>query len=73
MGPTHELSKATCVARGRVLSFDVVVQKDDTVDSIAQKLALPREVLLSANRGQAAAGVAVLRCHVTWLSMQLRI
>ncbi len=37
--------------RGRVLSFEVTVQKDDTVDSIAAKLGLPREVLLSANGG----------------------
>ena len=40
-----------CAVPGRVLSFDVVVQKDDTVDSIAQKLGLPHEVLLAANKG----------------------
>ena len=50
---THRLAPARRAWRccDRVLSFDVVVQKDDTVDSIARKLALPREVLLSANGG----------------------
>ena len=43
-----------CSAPHRVLSFDVIVQKDDTVDSIVQKLAVPREVLLAANGGQSA-------------------
>ena len=46
---------------GRVLSFEVTVQKDDTVDSIAGKLGLPRDVLLSANGGPFCAVRALLR------------
>ena len=45
----------------RVLSFDVVVQKDDTVDSIAAKLGLPRDVLLSANGGPSCSSVLPMR------------
>ncbi len=48
--------------RGRVLSFEVTVQQDDTVDSIAAKLGLPREVLLSANGGPSCA-VSALSSH----------
>ena len=54
-----EKRRACCC---RVLSFDVVVQQEDTVDSIARKLGLPREVLLSANGGTALCTVCCLRC-----------
>jgi hypothetical protein len=54
-----------------VLSFDVVVQKDESVDSIAQKLGLPRDVLLSANGGRAARSCPIyLRRHEICVIMQ---